>query len=165
MLIEHETAPSIALKVLQTGIFRGGPILGDAGLNAVSLGGIGYWVDQARWHGAIMTFEWQGPLAGKSPLQPAPNTLYDDKPHRVFIPVGTTEFLTLKDIRLMPDFTWEECVRVQNFPCGLKVFSPAKWYNALRSRTTRYKQESIRSIESLVASLACEPRPIRIAES
>jgi hypothetical protein len=162
MLIEHETAPSIAWKVFKTGVFRGGPIMGDAGLNAVPQGGIGYWSDQAEWPGAIMTFEWTGPCAGAKPLKPAVDALYDDKPHRVFVPVGTTNYLVLKEIKLKPGFTWDECVKEHAFPSGFGMLNATEWLDAIRSRTKIGKQEQIRNIECSVAQLASIPKRIRI---
>jgi len=162
MLIEHETAPSIALKIMESGLFRGGPILGDAGLNAVPPGGVGYFADQAEWNGAIMTFEWSGPCAGRCPEEPLADILYDEKPHRLFIPVGTKNYLLLKDISLMRGYSWDECITEYPFPFALDLFNFKHWGRAIRSRTAAGKRAQLDAIEAKVAALKINPKPISI---
>lgn len=162
MRIEHETSPGIALLIMRDGLFRGGPIMGDAGLNAVPLGGLGYFSEQAENTGAIMEFSWHGPIERETPYPPRVDTLYDQKPHRVFIPVGTTRNLFLDRIRLRDGYSWADCVVQYPIPLGLNLVNPRAWYLALLSRSSGWKSEQVDAISMEVATLSTSPKPIRI---
>ena len=89
-----------------------GPILGDAGLNAciVNHRGGQYAPDQAERRGAILEFEWSGPVSTKPySLIPDRNVCYDQHPHRAFIFVGTTQHLRL--IGLTAKGGWSDFVQ------------------------------------------------------
>lgn len=65
LILQHETNPACALNILRTRRFVAGPILGDAGLNAFIVGHPRgkYREEQAERRGAILEFEWSGPVS------------------------------------------------------------------------------------------------------
>lgn len=116
MILQHETDPATALVILRTRRFMAGPILGDAGLNAciVNHRSGRYAPDQAERRGAILEFEWSGPVSTKPySLIPDRNVCYDQHPHRAFIFVGTTQHLRL--IGLTAKEGWTDFVQRPEF--------------------------------------------------
>ena len=110
LTIEHETSPAIAAQVARTKRFLAGPILGDSGLNAVIVDDPRgpYHPQQAANCGAVMRFTWCGPVAtGYYTAGYPPNQLFDEYPHRAFLPVGTNMNLKLIDIKLVSGSSWE----------------------------------------------------------
>ena len=65
VILQHETDTTTALEIMRTRRFIAGPILGDAGLNACIVGHHRgkYHADQAGRRGAILEFEWSGPVS------------------------------------------------------------------------------------------------------
>lgn len=169
MLIEHETCPEIALRVMTSQVFRGGPILNDAGLNAVPLDGDGYFTEQASDTGAILVFKWNGPVRQVKTrgyeeefVKYKANVLYDEKPHRLFIPVGTDCNLQLIDISLRKGRSWEDCTEPLPYPSTTKILNPVAWICAIGSRTRKWRARKVAEIAIAVEGLKAAPRNIRI---
>ena len=99
MKIVHITSIDAALSIMRTGTFRpvsSDPLNGDAGLNAFDVSMPGEYNE--LWFsgtGAQITFEWDGPVDTRTDRPYPPNVLQDQMPYRVFVPVGTTQHLTL----------------------------------------------------------------------
>lgn len=112
MILQHETDPATALEILRTRRFIAGPILGDAGLNAciVNHQRGDYYPNQAERRGAILDFEWSGPVSTEVySSMPDRNVCYDQHPHRAFIFAGTTRHLRL--VGLAPKDQWTDFVQ------------------------------------------------------
>lgn len=132
LTIEHETSPAIAAKVARTQRFLAGPIMGDSGLNAFIVGhGAGpYHPEQASNCGAVMRFAWTGPVTQGSFVNGyPPNQLYDEHPHRAFLPVGTNRSLKLIEIVLVGGGTWEDAVVEPSF----SLANLPTWLNSKRT--------------------------------
>lgn len=110
-ILIHETAPGIALLIIKSRIFQAGTIIGDSGVNAEIVGHVAgpYNPDQAAARGAILKFEWLGPVS-KQEFENGypPDVLYDQHPHRAFIPVGSTKYLRLIDVELRIGVSWRD---------------------------------------------------------
>lgn len=141
-IIEHETCPAIAVKVARTMRFRAGTILGDSGMNAVIVGHQAgpYLADQAAYRGAMMRFEWTGPISqGSFNFGYPPNVLIDQHPHRAILPVGTNINLKLIEIELVNDASWEDAVVEPSF----SLANPSSWLSSTRSGSRRVAVERL----------------------
>ena len=112
-ILHHETAPDTALRIARSKRCMAGPILSDSGLNVEirdhAQGAFNR--DQAATKGAVMVFQWDDPICDLSlPHGYPPNILYDQHPHRGFVPVGTTQHLKLIDIKLNTGSSWAMAV-------------------------------------------------------
>ena len=113
LTLRHETAPAIALNVARTKRFSAGSILGDSGLNVEIVGHpMGpYHPDQAEHTGAHLILEWSGPIRRSfEPHGYPPDIFFDQHPHRVFVPVGTTCHLRLTGVELDAGTSWQDSV-------------------------------------------------------
>ena len=149
VILRHETHPAIALRILRTRRFVAGPILGDAGLNACIVGhpAGGYNPDQAVGRGAILEFEWNGPISTERySAYPEPNVCYDQHPHRAFVFVGTTHHLRLVGLSLDNTDEWASHVRRPK----LTLNTMMEW---LRSRQESWVAEQVASINSEVEQI------------
>ncbi len=118
IILHHETSPRIAVQIARTRCCKAGPILGDSGLNVIipTNANGGYYAGQAQNRGAILIFNWNGPVSRAHFADGYPvDTLYDQHPHRGFVPVGTTNHLKLVGIQLNKGVTWEMAVDVPEF--------------------------------------------------
>ena len=109
LILQHETNPACALNILRTRRFVAGPILGDAGLNAFIVGHPRgkYREEQAERRGAILEFEWSGPVSTQDyGVYPNLDVCYDQHPHRAFIFVGTSQHLRLVGLKLKSKDGW-----------------------------------------------------------
>lgn len=140
MILQHETDPATALEILRTRRFIAGPILGDAGLNAciVNHQGGDYYPNQAERRGAILDFEWSGPVSTEVySLMPDRNVCYDQHPHRAFIFVGTTQHLRL--VGLTPKEGWADFVQRPD----LTLSTVREWCLSRRKTWAKKQAEAI----------------------
>lgn len=158
LLLQHETHPAIALKVLRTRRFVAGPILGDAGLNAfivVHPRG-NYRGEQAAQRGAILEFEWSGPVSAEDyGVYPDLDVCYDQHPHRAFVFVGTTQHLRLVGLKLKSSDGWAEYVR-------RPVLSLSTFWPWLQSRRGGWVKKQAQLIAEEVERILAERPPVRI---
>ena len=153
-IIEHETSPSIAAKVARTKRFLAGPILGDSGMNAVIVGHPAgpYQPEQAAKRGAMMRFSWTGAVSqGSHPSGYPPNQLFDQHPHRAFLPVGPNNNLKLIEIELVDGASWEDAVVEPSF----SLVSPSSWFSSKRSGAWRVAVERLE--EEMAGIVAKQP--------
>ncbi|MBD8051104.1 hypothetical protein [Limnohabitans radicicola] len=139
--IEHETSPAIAAEVARVKRFLAGPIKGDSGMNAFIVGHVAgpYCPDQAANCGAVMRFEWTGPVIQGSIFNGySPNQLFDEHPHRAFIPAGTNSNLKLIEIVLVRGCSWEDAIVDPSFSlanlCSWLSSKRAGWRQAVAER-------------------------------
>lgn len=102
----HITSLEAAISILRSGTFH--PVQGmqsDAGLN-------GFECDRPRWtnqyfggEGAALHLEWSGPVQVGDGY--TPNILFDQMPHRLFVPAGTDKHLHLTGLAVEPE-AWGE---------------------------------------------------------
>jgi len=100
--------------------------------------------------GAKLIFEWSGPsdsrcLADGYP----PDILYDQFPHRAFVPVGTRSHLYLIGLELLDGFSWEIAVRKPKF----KLIKPQTWKLWLQSKHHQWLEREVARIEDEVANI------------
>lgn len=148
-VIEHETSPEIATEIARTGRFFAGPILGDSGMNAriVNYNAGQYNPDQAENRGALMSFDWGGPIGSNIHISGfPPDELQDHFPHRALVPVGTTKHLRLVGIKLINGASWEQAVTEPN----LKLGSVCEW---LVSRLPGWEKREANRIEQEMKSI------------
>lgn len=109
LILQHETDPACALSILRSCRFVAGPILGDAGLNAFIVGHPrgNYRAEQAARRGAILEFEWSGPVSTQDfGLYANQDVCYDQHPHRAFVFVGSSQHLRLVGLKLKSQDGW-----------------------------------------------------------
>ena len=154
--IEHETSPAYAADVAIKGRFLAGPILGDSGMNAVIVNHPAgpYFPGQAVQRGAVLRFDWTGPIvpAANKILGYPPNELQDEHPHRALVPVGTNQYLHLVDIRLIRRASWEEAVVEPTFS-SLALLS---W---LASKLPGWKTHQAKRLSQHIAGIVAK-RPL-----
>jgi hypothetical protein len=102
----HITSLESALSILRSGQFH--PVWGtpaDAGLNGLQLGRVGWNEQYFTGTGVRLFFQWSGPVE----IGPGstPNVLFDQMPHRVFVPIETREHLRLTGFTAAP-LTWQQ---------------------------------------------------------
>ncbi|MAN76217.1 MAG: hypothetical protein CML24_03205 [Rhizobiales bacterium] len=102
----HITSLESALSILRSGRFH--PVRGtqaDAGLNGLQLGRVGWNEQYFTGIGVRLFFQWSGPVE----IGPGttPNVLFDQMPHRVFVPAGTDQDLRLTGFKAAAT-TWEQ---------------------------------------------------------
>lgn len=152
--IEHETSPTIAAEVARVKRFLAGPIMGDSGMNAIIVGHVAgpYYPEQAANRGAVMRFAWTGPVTQGSFLNGyPPNQLFDEHPHRAFLPVGTNINLKLIEIVLVGGGSWEDAVVEPSF-------SLANLPSWLSSKRAGWRQAAAgRLEEEMAAIVATQP--------
>lgn len=156
--IEHETSPSIAAEVARTKRFLAGPILGDSGMNAFIVGHQAgpYHPEQAENRGAIMRFSWTGPVTqGYFAKGYPPNQLFDQHPHRAFVPVGTNIDLRLFDIKLVGGASWEDVVVEPSF----SLAALPSW---LLSRRPGWRKNAVKRLQKEIAAIVAMQPLIRI---
>jgi len=103
---KHITSLESALSIMRSERYR--PVRGtasDAGLNGLQLGRIGWDKQYFTGTGARLYFEWSGPV--EFGPGSAPNVLFDQMPHRVFVPTGTDRHLRLTGFKAAPE-AWEQ---------------------------------------------------------
>ncbi len=148
-VIEHETSPAIAVEVARTTRFLAGPVLGDSGLNAFIVGHKAgpYHPEQPAKHGAVMRFEWTGPNGqGYFPTGYPPNRLFDQHPHRAFVPVGTNRGLRLIEIELVGGGSWEDAVVEPSFSFANLPLWLASRHGGWRQKVAESLKEEILAI-------------------
>ncbi|MEK6352129.1 hypothetical protein [Burkholderia sola] len=156
--LTHETAPYIARDIVESGSFIGGPILGDAGMNAYIDGGL-YNRDQAERTGATLEFEWTGPVSA-APARGVhePDVLYDERPHRAFIFVCTRKHLRVTGVRFHSGLSWRDAVYVPSRPTAAASLSPAAWLAWARTWQPGWLDNQAAELESaMLARLATKP--------
>ena len=158
VILLHETHPAIALRILRSRRIVAGPIVGDAGLNAFIVGHPAgdYNPDQAVRRGAILEFEWDGPVSTeKYSGYPDRNVCYDQHPHRAFVFVGTTQHLRLVGLSLEVADGWASYVRRPE----LTLKTVKEWF---RSRRESWLAEQVAMIDSEVAQILSERPSVSI---
>ncbi|RDE07567.1 hypothetical protein [Pelagibacterium lacus] len=136
----HITSLDSALSILRSGHFH--PVRGtlaDAGLNGLQSGRIGWNEQYFTGIGVRLFFEWSGPVE----IGPgsAPNVLFDQMPHRVFVPAGTEQYLRLTGFRAAA-LTWQQ----RRFKIPWYCFGPARRERARRRAMVQLQAE----IDSIV---------------
>lgn len=163
----HETSPWVALQVARTGQFKAGPILGDAGLNAVMENHPKgkFNPDQAASCGAIIEFEWSGPITmDKYISRPEIDCLYDQHPHRLFLFVGSSKHLRLVRVDLKHGYGWEAAVVPPTFD-RRRIFDWDMWRQWGASRLNkRWVLAQARNIEKEISSLIAKRPFIEIVK-
>lgn len=157
-IIEHETSPAIAVRIARCGKFCAGPILGDSGMNALIVDHAAgpYASDQAAERGALMRFDWSGPVgSGTHVLGYPPNELQDQHPHRALVPVGTNRFLRLVGIRLTRGSSWKDAVVEPR----LTPTSVIPW---LLSKKAGWKQRQADLIGNEMRAIVAQKRSISV---
>ncbi|RQH04350.1 hypothetical protein [Paraburkholderia dinghuensis] len=156
--LTHETSPAIARSIIETRVFIGGPILGDAGMNAC-IEGVAYNADQAERRGALIEFEWSGPIqSAPADGRHEPGVLYDERPHRAFIFVCTREHLRVTGVRFRNGISWRHAVRVPPRPAGSGLWSAAAWLAWARASAPRWLDRQAEDLERAIQErLASEP--------
>lgn len=164
----HEASPEGALRILRTGEFRGDWMLNDAGLNGElpdrTLSG------QADRCGAILTFEWTGlivqmpkELETWAQARYAPDTLYDERPNRVFVPAGTTRHLRLVGLTLREEASWAQLVTDPPRPGGRQLLDPGAWFDWCKPEQWRARQ--LAALVAEVAAVAHHRLAIRVVRA
>ncbi|WP_199028876.1 hypothetical protein [Ralstonia sp. ASV6] len=165
MRIYHETLPAIAIHIARTKQFICGEIAGDAGLNCYiegSLPNLSVY-SQAEKKGALITFEWTGPISSDGYwMFGDPDTLYDQRPHRGFVPVDTTQHLKLVGIELLYGQTFADLVHRPNLPSGTDVLKPWIWWEWAQSRRSAWVKAQAQQLESTIAALVAERPSISV---
>ncbi|CAG9183950.1 hypothetical protein [Cupriavidus pampae] len=154
----HETSPAVALRILRTLQFVAGPILGDAGLSGALPGST--YGEQAILRGAVLHFEWTGPVSAASSGRHEPYLLYDERPHRLFVFVGTQRYLQLRGVTLADGLTWADAVAGPARPNGVAWLNPRAWRDWLFPVQARTRQA--RMVGEEVARRLAETPTIRI---
>ncbi len=165
-ILIHETDPWTAITIARSGIALGGPILGDAGLNC--------WIqddergsfnsDQAERKGALMFFEWSGPVATDGyRLIGAPDVLYDQRPHRAIVFVESTKHLRLATIQLIGGSSYEDLVVRPTFPTGQQLLYPSSWVRWVQSKRAGWVAGQAKVLQADLDSLLQSRPAIRIA--
>ncbi|WP_437889547.1 hypothetical protein [Phytobacter sp. V91] len=109
-----------------------------------------YWQGQARGAGARLIFEWTGPI--KNSLEPygyPPDILYDQHPHRGFIPVGSQSHLYLVGLELTDGASWQTVIPKPEF----KLTRPNGWKSWLLSKHPQWLEDEVSRIEKEVADI------------
>lgn len=152
----HITSPDRALAILRTGKYAGETIQSDNGLNTYLLHNnkIAQPTNSnldAR--GVRMIFIWNGQVQTGTAFQP--NVAYDLRPHRIFIPVGTTQDLTLKDCILEEGHSWSEAIG-----------QPSGMLDSIKAKISKSAWETcqLEKIESEIAALRQNPKAISIVQ-
>ncbi len=156
VILRHETDPTTALEIMRTRRFIAGPILGDAGLNACFINHPdgAYHPNQAERRGAILEFEWSGPVSSENYVSyPDRNVCYDQHPHRAFIFVGTTQHLRL--VGLKPKEGWISFVQRPDF----SLSAIGTW---CRSRRAGWMTKQAGLIAAEVNSTLADKPPVTI---
>ena len=163
--IYHETSPWIAIHIARTQQFMGGAISGDAGLNCYiegSLPDLGTH-SQAEQRGALITFEWSGPVSTERyGIFGEPDTLYDQRPHRGFIPIDSTRHLTLVDIELLYGGTFADLIERPIFPRGSSLLKLSAWADWLASKREGWLYAEAKRLQVQVAVLAASRPSISV---
>lgn len=163
----HETSPSVALKVARSGQFMAGPILGDAGLNAVMANHPkgNFNPGQAENRGATLEFEWSGPITMDNyKSRPEIDYLYDQHPHRLFLFLGSRKHLQLVGVNLKQGYGWEEVIAPPTFNVG-RFFDRDMWREWLASyNKKRWVFEETKKIEREIKSIVAIKPSIEIAK-
>ena len=158
LILQHETHPATALAILRSRRFIAGPILGDAGLNAYIVGHPrgNYHPDQAERRGAILEFEWSGPVSAEEySAYPDRDVCYDQHPHRAFVFVGNTQHLRLVGLKLKSQVQWADYVRRPELT--LSTIWP--W---VQSRRQTWVQEQAGMIDAEVKHVLAQKPLVRI---
>ncbi|MGE0983807.1 GNAT family N-acetyltransferase [Ralstonia pseudosolanacearum] len=130
----HETSPLAALQILRSRKFVVAGMYRDAVLNGELPGET--LAEQAAATGAVLTFEWSGPVNNQRPDFYDPNVLYDERPNRVHVFVGTDRHLRLTDIALREGATWTEALTRTTRPTGAAWRDPQAWRDWLCPKST-----------------------------
>lgn len=161
----HETSPWVALEVARTGRFKAGPILGDAGLNAVMYDHPkgNFNPDQAENLGAILEFEWSGPITLESYIsRPEIDWLYDQHPHRLFLFLGSSKHLQLVGVNLKRGFGWEDLIMPPVFDFR-RILDRGMWRKWLASHDKkRWISQEAKKIEREIKSIVASRPNIKI---
>lgn len=144
----HITSLQSALSIMRTGKFR--PVKGtdsDAGLNGLQLGRLGWDEQSFTGSGAGLLFEWTGPVeigTGSSP-----DNLYDQMPHRIFIPGGTQRHLRLTGFIAAPQ-TWD------------RHHVDLPWYCIGQNRRARARRRAIVELHAEIDGLLESNRQVSV---
>lgn len=129
MKLYHYSSPLAARRIAEQRTYYGGASFED-GLNAVPAtcpwqASPGYSWKSANT-GALLEFEWTGPIVRGPYAGTDPNTLYDLGGHRLFIPAGTSKNLRLIGMQLHPKLREDAWV---GHPPELSFcwFKPSSW--------------------------------------
>jgi len=163
--IYHETSPWIAIHVARTGQFMGGAISGDAGLNCYIEGSLPdlSLYSQAEQKGALITFEWSGPVSTERyGVFGEPDTLYDQRPHRGFIPVDSTKHLKLVGIDLLHGGVFADLIERPAFPRGSSLFKLSAWAEWIASKREGWLYAESNRLQVQAAVLAASRPSISV---
>ena len=163
--IYHETSPWIAIHIARTQQFMGGAISGDAGLNCYIEGSLPDLniFSQAEQKGALMTFEWSGPVSTEPyGVFGEPDTLYDQRPHRGFIPVDSTKHLKLVGIELLRGGMFSDLIERPPVPRGFSLFKLSAWAEWLASKQEGWLDAESKRLELQVSMLAASRPSISV---
>lgn len=157
LLLRREIGPRYALKVARTGRARAGDGLAESGLNCeIVVHALGFNEDQAQSRGALLTFEWTGPvLAALGLVGYEPNILVDQHPHRALVPVGTTQHLRLVGVELIRGQSWLSAVERPKLAGWPSLKALGRW---LSSKLPGWDQREACRIAAEVAHIV-EQRP------
>ncbi|MBW5286534.1 hypothetical protein [Burkholderia gladioli] len=155
--LTHETTPYVARAIIESGEFVAGPILGDGGMNAC-IEGVSYHPDQAELAGAFLDFEWTGPIESGARGEHEPNILYDERPHRAFVFVCTSNYLHLTGVRFRAGLSWRHAVRVPSRPAGTELFSLPAWSEWMQTWSPKWLDKASAALETtMLARLSSKP--------
>lgn len=148
----HITSPAAALAILRSRTFHGTPA-GKAGA------GVTGWLDgqadtgNPAQCGAILHFVWRGPIEPRPSGMGTPDTLYDERPARVFVPAGTRRHLRLVAVVLQDGHHWTEGLAATGRPMGRDWLNPMVWRDWLQpaAAMARREQELAAEVADLVA--------------
>jgi len=126
----HETSPLAALKILCSRKFVIAGMYRDAVLNGELPGET--LTGQAAATGAILTFDWSGPINDQRPDFYKSNILYDERPNRVHVFFGTDRYLRLRGIELGEGVTWREALEPTTRPTGAAWLDRQAWCDWLQ---------------------------------
>ena len=139
----HTTSPGAACSIIRSGQFKA--ITGmsaDHGLNALAEPLRSH--QQFAGYGARLKLRWSGPVRQTQRMD-LQNVLVDQLPHRLFVPAGTTQYLSVTEIE-MHDQGWEEAAE-QLDPLPFWARLPGIMSTVLRRREAGLRLE----IQALLA--------------
>lgn len=142
MIIEHVTSLSSAINIIQTGHYKPAsrnPLHGDVGLNCLN----GTPNNTYAGNGVILKLNWTGqlPIMNLYLQEPyCPNKIYDEGPWRLFVPIGTSKYLTFNSLVINSNVQLEEyLVSKTNF---LKKLLIRNWMRKEKRKLDIFLSES-----------------------
>lgn len=159
----HETSLGIALDIIRTRCFLGGEIMHDGGVNAeiVNHSKKGIVKGQAKMTGALIKFEWRGPIRVTSSENfYDPDILYDQHQgdlSRCFVPIGS-QHLYLIGLELIGDSSWCSMIPSPKF----ELINPNGWARWLRSKRPQWLNHEASNLEKEITDIIKKHDRIKI---